>query len=663
MPKQVAMNKIKRLHFFGIVLITFSFALTSFQSQAATSKSKQKPSPKVTKERVVMMPIHLSIEDQALTDNMESAVVEGLQEKYEVLWGEDVHKKARAIYEKENLKHECDDQLCAEKLAGGFQTEILAVVRVVKQSDGYYLSLNIQNVFDHVVIYTKSLTCEGCTAFKVIDKLKELSGNGNNTEASEAALAAERKAKAEELKQEQLVFEEKLRNADVAERKRLLDAKAEDDEHIATLKAQAEAKRKIIASQAHSDFPTIDSAHAEINRLKESVAEIESGYAKELEQTRNKINERFAAELAGVEKNRKDEFETTEDFNANQNKKRFELRQQRDEELASLSTNTIATGDFAPLRDKIKELSEREYTLSNETMVVNLGTYDADTKQFPVSINSKVPHLKFEVKGTVTKPIAEAKVFKQQWVAGLVRAEVKMNPSRVSSEIALVSDADNSRLIYYSGRFMNSKAIEDVAAKEKEREKEKAVEPFAGVMVHIPNQNYEMGKYDVTQAQWHAVMGTNPSHFFSCGDNCPVETVSWNDVQVFIQRLNAKTGSQYRLPTEEEWEYACFGRNRTEYCGGDELDRVAWYDKNSNNTTHPVGQKQENGFGLYDMSGNVWQWMANKYDNEHGWRELRGGSWFNYMGYLRATDRSYGFDFDPASRKDYVGFRLARTIP
>jgi formylglycine-generating enzyme required for sulfatase activity len=176
-------------------------------------------------------------------------------------------------------------------------------------------------------------------------------------------------------------------------------------------------------------------------------------------------------------------------------------------------------------------------------------------------------------------------------------------------------------------------------------------------MIRIPGKNYEIGKYDVTQKEWQSVMGSNPSHFTACGENCPVENVSWNDVHEFIQKLNAKTGRQYRLPIEEEWEYACYGGSQTEYCGGSNLDSVAWYDNNSNGTTHPVGQKQANGYGLFDMRGNVWQWMENEYG---GGRALRGGSWISNSVYLRAAYRNSNA---PSFRNFIDGFRLARTLP
>ncbi len=175
-------------------------------------------------------------------------------------------------------------------------------------------------------------------------------------------------------------------------------------------------------------------------------------------------------------------------------------------------------------------------------------------------------------------------------------------------------------------------------------------------MVRIPGKNYEMGKYDVTQAEWRAVMGKNPSRFRGCGDTCPVEYVSWDDIQAFLTKLNQKTGKQYRLPTEEEWEYACYGGSPTQYCGSDDPDGVAWFDKNSNSTTHPVGQKQANGYGLYDMIGNVKQWMQNEDGN---WHALRGGSWDNGADSISVTSRHVS---PPDSRDISIGFRLARTL-
>ncbi len=178
-------------------------------------------------------------------------------------------------------------------------------------------------------------------------------------------------------------------------------------------------------------------------------------------------------------------------------------------------------------------------------------------------------------------------------------------------------------------------------------------------MVAIPGMNYEMGKTEVTQGQWKAIMGNNPSYFSDCGDNCPVEQVSWDEVQVFLQKLNAKTGKLYRLPSEDEWEYACSGGGEDEFCGGGDLNALGWYKDNSREKTHPVGFKKPNGYGLYDMSGNVWEW-SNDDEHEAGKPGLRGGSWGSGAQFARAA---YRISLAPAGRFNFLGFRLARTLP
>lgn len=216
---------------------------------------------------------------------------------------------------------------------------------------------------------------------------------------------------------------------------------------------------------------------------------------------------------------------------------------------------------------------------------------------------------------------------------------------------------DRNAVENYLNRYPAGRYLAQASAKLQAIKEEEAKGP---AMVKIPGKNYEMGKYEVTQKEWRDVMGNNPSYFTSCGDHCPVEQVSWDDIQEFLQKLNQKTGRQYRLPSEEEWEYACYGGSQTEYCGDNDINAVAWHKGNSNQTSHPVGQKQANGYGLYDMCGNVWEWMENTYDNEHDRRSLRGGSWYTHPLLVRA---SFRLSYVPSSRGDRDGFRLARTLP
>lgn len=202
------------------------------------------------------------------------------------------------------------------------------------------------------------------------------------------------------------------------------------------------------------------------------------------------------------------------------------------------------------------------------------------------------------------------------------------------------------------------------------------------------SKSFYMQTTEVTQGQWVEVMGTNPSYFDDCGLNCPVEMVSWNDAKSFITTLNTmenRTGCDetpnacYALPTESQWEYAARAGTVTAFYNSDitntgcspldaNLDRIAWYCGNAENTTHPVGEKEPNGWGLYDMIGNLMEWCEDFYGTypdgnvtdptgaaSSSYRVVRGGSWVNSPVGVRAADRSRG---TPAFAYDVLGFRL-----
>lgn len=189
------------------------------------------------------------------------------------------------------------------------------------------------------------------------------------------------------------------------------------------------------------------------------------------------------------------------------------------------------------------------------------------------------------------------------------------------------------------------------------------------------SQPFCMGIHPVTQEQWQAVMGHNPSHFQG-NPTRPVESVSWNRVQTYLNKLSESDGRPYTIATEAQWEYACRAGSTGRFCFGDDLSKLgdyAWYDENRDKTTQPVGQKQPNHWGLYDMHGNVGEWCldgkraytANAATDPVGPlaganRVFRGGDWFSVVQYVRAASR---FAYTPDGRYRSLGFRCLIPVP
>ena len=274
----------------------------------------------------------------------------------------------------------------------------------------------------------------------------------------------------------------------------------------------------------------------------------------------------------------------------------------------------------------------------------------------PIGMAAQSTITRNKPKPAVTKPKPAAKP-----KAKPTRRNSTHHSSSTNSTTGLSAELNKliNNMVYVSGGTFTMGATSEQGSDARSDEK-----PTHSVTL----SSYYICKYEVTQALWRAVMGSNPSYFK--GDNLPVEKVSWYDCQTFIKRLNSYTGRNFRLPTEAEWEFAARGGNYSrhyKYSGSNYPDDVAWY-SGSNGGTHPVGTKQANELGLYDMSGNVWEWCSDWYGSYSSYsqsnptgaasgsdRVLRGGSWDFDSRFCRSSLRS---DPEPDYRDSGVGLRL-----
>ena len=280
----------------------------------------------------------------------------------------------------------------------------------------------------------------------------------------------------------------------------------------------------------------------------------------------------------------------------------------------------------------------------------------------PIGMAAQSTITRHKPKPAVTKPKPAAKPKAKPKAKPAPRRNSTHHSSSTSSTVSLSAELNKliNNMVYVSSGTFTMGGTSEQGSDAYDDEK-----PTHNVTL----SSYYICKYEVTQALWRAVMGSNPSNFK--GDNLPVECVSWNDCQTFINRLNSYTGRNFRLPTEAEWEFAARGGNYSrhyKYSGSNNLDDVAWHGDNSDNRTHPVGTKQPNELGLYDMSGNVWEWCSDWYGsyssysqsnptgpNSGSGRVERGGSWYDFARICRSSRR----DFDaPSGSGNYLGLRL-----
>ena len=259
---------------------------------------------------------------------------------------------------------------------------------------------------------------------------------------------------------------------------------------------------------------------------------------------------------------------------------------------------------------------------------------------------------------------------------------VATKPSSPSPQKTLTNNIGMEFVLIPSGRFtMGSPISPEETAKKFGGDVDLYEDQHPAHPVQISRPFY-LQKTELTQGQWRSVTGQNPSHFSECGDDCPVESVSWDDIQMFLQKLNKLEGlegaDRYRLPTEAEWEYACRANTITAFSFGDDARKLVeygWFGENSDFKTHPVGTKKPNLWGLYDMHGNVWEWVEDDWDDNYSgapddgqaWienpraddRVWRGGGWRSDAQFCMSATRNWGASDD---RDTYLGFRLARSV-
>ena len=280
----------------------------------------------------------------------------------------------------------------------------------------------------------------------------------------------------------------------------------------------------------------------------------------------------------------------------------------------------------------------------------------------PIGMAAQSTITRNKPKPAVTKPKPAAKPKAKPKAKPAPRRNSTHHSSSTSSTTGLSAELNKliNNMVYVSGGTFTMGGTSEQGSDADDSEK-----PTHSVTL----SSYYICKYEVTQALWRAVMGSNPSYFK--GDNLPVESVSWNDCQTFINRLNSYTGRNFRLPTEAEWEFAARGGNysrRYKYSGSNDIGDVAWNTDNSGDRTHPVGTKQTNELGLYDMSGNVWEWCSDWYGSYSSYsqsnptgatsgsgRVNRGGSWIFDAWYCRASIR---FGHAPGFSSSNLGLRL-----
>ena len=490
--------------------------------------------------------------------------------------------------------------------------------------------------------------------------LKAQEAQAQTAESQRQAELQKARLQTQELERRRLVLEGARRQELAGEARKAREEDLRRQEAASHLEA---LKHKLAQRQREGEGGmTLQGARQERDRLKAQRADLLHRLQDQQAQAQARLDRAFAALRRPLEAPR-DEFETEAQFQARRLEAgQLQARMVRAREALQAQEGERRTAQVKPLLDAAAALEQRSFPV---TYPVNLGTYDSDLGRFTVRVPVDDGR---SVQAELALEPASARILKG-----------RKDPPRVEGRLSLLAGPEIlGRLEDPTLGSLPLAHLHMTVAAGRGPALELMPIPPGTFMMGAPGRQHEvtltkafwLGQCPITQAQWEAVMGNNPSNFK--GEQLPVENVSWEDCQQFLERLNARGHGVFRLPTEAEWEYACRAGGAGE-AGGDP-GMLAWHEGNSGKTPHPVGQKQPNAFGLYDMNGNVWQWCQDRLGEYPPGpvtdplgpasgpdRVNRGGSWHDPVEVVQSAHARDGNG--PGLRCGTLGLRVLMTCP
>ena len=672
--------------------------------QPAAEKKAVKVAKKETREAVVLMPLRPTkdIPQDEMTQ-YEAALVKSLSEKYVVYSGQRVVEKVQEVYRKRSAEakesEHCDETKCYQDLAIEFQTELVAIANIRKTGSGYSISLTINNVMDDKAIFSEQKSCKGCDESAVADLLKTIAGGAAPAAQSgvvgfavSSAPSVGGEAKVERvtpkvsggagMKVAMLIVDSIPTGADVYLGDLMVgttlyqNPSLQPDQLVrVTLKKDMYHDKvlELTLKPGVNDVPAVTLAPAFGSVFIESDpagAEVYIGGKKMGETPYKSATVKSGKLLVGLKKALyapvDNEVVVVEDGKETRKKYTLavsfgELQVESDPSGSAVDVLNAKGASVAKGQTPYGvKLEPGKYSVhvtkaghTGQTFNVELAT---GKKAVIGKQEASLRHLEGVVIVTSTPLDRSAKVYVDGQETGTVPATLTLAEGTHEITVKTAKQEGKESVSVKDGESQT------VSLKLKDSSPAVGANSFAPTkegmeFVKQGDGGFYMDKTEVTQEAYQKAVVRNPSYFKGC-PTCPVEQVTWDEADAYCKKVGK------RLPTEQEWEYSATSGGKEEIYAGtsneSELGNYAWYDKNAGGKTHPVGGKRPNGLGLYDMSGNVWEWTDSWYDDSKRYRVLRGGSWSGFPSYLRASNRG-GLTPDGRSSDDGAGgFRCAQ---